>query len=183
MLVECYDEKGAEVYEMIIKQIFQDLVLGPSVDDLRAFANPDEAVFILAIKMRKTGKSIHLNEVATLEFDKELDKTNIIIDNENYLPNILSKLWSIFPRESIYQPDRNNIVLEGNQLELNDLIVDNSEVNLKKKVYDAAFRILPEGFRITKDLSKENIIVLVATDELIKDEWIEKANEFISELS
>ena len=39
MLVECYDEKGAEVYEMIIKQIFQDLVLGPSVQDLRAFIN------------------------------------------------------------------------------------------------------------------------------------------------
>ena len=50
MLVECYDEKGAEVYEMIIKQIFQDLVLGPAVEDLKAFANPDEAVFILAIK-------------------------------------------------------------------------------------------------------------------------------------
>ncbi|MBP8706819.1 MAG: DUF2113 family protein, partial [Methanobrevibacter sp.] len=54
MLVECYDEKGAEVYEMIIKQIFQDLVLGPAVEDLKAFANPDEAVFILAIKMKKT---------------------------------------------------------------------------------------------------------------------------------
>ena len=38
MLVECYDEKGAEVYEMIIKQIFQDLVLGPAVEDLKAFA-------------------------------------------------------------------------------------------------------------------------------------------------
>ena len=34
MLVECYDTKGAEVYEIIIKQIFQDLVLGAAVDDL-----------------------------------------------------------------------------------------------------------------------------------------------------
>ena len=42
MLVECYDKKGAEVYEIIIKQIFQDLVLGPSVDDLKAFVNPDD---------------------------------------------------------------------------------------------------------------------------------------------
>ena len=50
MLVECYDEKGAEVYEMIIKQIFQDLVLGPAVEDLKAFANPDEAVFILKLR-------------------------------------------------------------------------------------------------------------------------------------
>ena len=60
MLVECYDEKGAEVYEMIIKQIFQDLVLGPAVEDLKAFANPDEAVFILAIKMKKTSGVINL---------------------------------------------------------------------------------------------------------------------------
>ena len=51
MLVECYDERGAEVYEIIIKQIFQDLVLGASVDDLKAYVNPDDPVFILAIKM------------------------------------------------------------------------------------------------------------------------------------
>ena len=42
MLVECYDERGAEVYEIIIKQIFQDLVLGASVDDLKAYVNPDD---------------------------------------------------------------------------------------------------------------------------------------------
>ena len=30
MLIECYDKSGAEVYEIIIKQIFQDLVLGAS---------------------------------------------------------------------------------------------------------------------------------------------------------
>ena len=46
MLVECYDKKGAEVYEIIIKQIFQDLVLGPSVDDLKAFVNPDDPVLL-----------------------------------------------------------------------------------------------------------------------------------------
>ena len=51
MLVECYDERGAEVYEIIIKQIFQDLVLGSSVEDLKAYVNPDDPVFFLAIKM------------------------------------------------------------------------------------------------------------------------------------
>ena len=66
MLVECYDERGAEVYEIIIKQIFQDLVLGPSVDDLRAYVNPDDPVFVLAIKMKKTSKAITFGEVANL---------------------------------------------------------------------------------------------------------------------
>ena len=62
MLVECYDKKGAEVYEIIIKQIFQDLVLGPSVDDLKAYVNPDDPVFVLAIKMKKTSNAIAFEE-------------------------------------------------------------------------------------------------------------------------
>ena len=85
MLVECYDEKGAEVYEMIIKQIFQDLVLGPAVEDLKAFANPDEAVFILAIKMKKTSGVIKFGDVANFTYDKSNDVTKIFIENEKYL--------------------------------------------------------------------------------------------------
>jgi hypothetical protein len=42
---------------------------------------------------------------------------------------------------------------------------------------------LPEGFKIIKDMSTEDIVCVVATDELIKDAWIEKANEFIDELN
>ena len=68
MLVECYDERGAEVYDIIIKQIFQDLVLGASVDDLRAYVNPDDPVFVLAIKMRKTSNAVLFDEVANLNY-------------------------------------------------------------------------------------------------------------------
>ena len=82
MLVECYDEKGAEVYEIIIKQIFQDLVLGASVDDLKAYVNPDDPVFVLAIKMRKTSKAIAFEDVANLTYMKDDDKTMILIDND-----------------------------------------------------------------------------------------------------
>ena len=183
MLVECYDEKGAEVYEMIIKQIFQDLVLGPSVDDLKAFANPDEAVFILAIKMKKASGVIKFKDVANFNYDKANDVTKIFIENENYLPNILKQLWRQFSRDEIYQPTRYNIDLTGNNMNLEDLVVDDPQSNLQRRVYDAIFRILPEGFKIIKDLSVGDIVAVVATDELIKDAWIERANEYIDELN
>ena len=76
MLVECYDERGAEVYEIIIKQIFQDLVLGASVDDLKAYVNPDDPVFVLAIKMRKTSNVIRFEDVANLTYDKAMKYIN-----------------------------------------------------------------------------------------------------------
>lgn len=183
MLVECYDEKGAEVYEMIIKQIFQDLVLGPSVQDLRAFVDPRQPVFILAIKMKKTSSAKKLEDVAKVRFKKEEDVTDIFVENENYLPNILKKLWFMYSREEIYQPTRFNIELPGDQTDLANMVVDDPHSNLQRRIYDAIFRILPEGFKIIKDMSQKDIIAVIATDELIKDAWIEKMNVYIDELN
>ena len=182
MLVECYDERGAEVYEIIIKQIFQDLVLGASVDDLKAYVNPDDPVFVLAIKMRKTSDVILFEDVASLTYNKADDKTMILIDNENYLPNILKILWRQFSRDEIYQPNRYQLEIGGDHTELASVVVDDPHSNLQRRIYDAVFRILPEGFKNIKDLSSDDIVAVVATDELIKDEWIEKCHEFMDEL-
>lgn len=183
MLVECYDERGAEVYEIIIKQIFQDLVLGSSVDDLKAYVNPDDPVFVLAIKMRKTSDVVRFEDVANLIYNKQKDATTILIDNENYLPNILKVLWKMFSRDEIYQPNRYQLEINGDHTDLGTLVVDDPHSNLQRRIYDAVFRILPEGFKNIKDLSTDNIVAVVATDELIKDAWIEKALEFIDELN
>lgn len=183
MLVECYDEKGAEVYEMIIKQIFQDLVLGPSVQDLKAYVDPREPVFILAIKMKKTSSAKKLEDVARINYKKEENVTDIFVENENYLPNILKKLWFMFSREEIYQPTRFNIELPNDQSDLADMVVDDPHSNLQRRIYDAIFRILPEGFKIIKDMSEKDIIAVVATDELIKDDWIERMHVYLDELN
>ena len=183
MLVECYDERGAEVYEIIIKQIFQDLVLGASVDDLKAYVNPDDPVFVLAIKMRKTSSVVLFDDVADLSYNKANDTTMILIDNENYLPKILKELWKKFSRDEIYQPNRYQLEIKGDYTDLKSVVVDDPHSNLQRRVYDAVFRILPEGFKNIKDLSTEDIVCVVATDELIRDDWIEKAHEFVGELN
>lgn len=183
MLVESYDEEGAKVYDMIIRQIFQDLQLGPSVTDLKAFVDPKEVVFIMAIKMKKTTSNTYLNEVAHTKFYKDNNQTNILVDNENYLPNILKVLWDEFGRENVHQPDRYTIVLDGDQRAVEEFIVDNPSINLQKRIYDAIYRIVPEGFKVIKDMSRDDIVAIVATDELIKDKWVKKAEEYMDELN
>ena len=74
-------------------------------------------------------------------------------------------------------------VISGDYTKLGPVVVDDPHSNLQRRIYDAVFRILPEGFKNIKDLSTENIVTVVATDELIKDAWIEKAHEFIDELN
>jgi putative methanogenesis marker protein 17 len=184
MLVESTDKEGAKVYEMIIKQIFQDLQLSPAVKDMRVFVDPVEVVFILAIKLDKTSTITTLGDVATLEYDNENDETIIRVEDENYLPNILRKLWLEKGRENVHQPNRFSFVLEGEgkQENLDTMIIDDPYENLKKRVYDAAFRIIPEGFRIIRDVSQGDVIAIVCTDELIKDEWLDKGLDYVEEL-
>ena len=42
--------------------------------------------------MKKTSNAVAFGDVANLIYDKNDDVTRIIIDNENYLPNILKQL-------------------------------------------------------------------------------------------
>lgn len=182
MLVECYDTKGAEVYELIIKQVMHDLQINRSIKDMRVFVDPREPVFIIAVMVEKTAKPVLIEDFATYSYDPEENVTNIRIGDETYLPNLLKKLWELEGREKIQQPSRFEIIIENPSEELKELIVYDPAESLKRKVYDAIFRILPEGFRVIKDLSEDNIVAMACTDELLKEEWIEKCREMIKDL-
>ena len=132
--------------------------------------------------MKKTSNVVEFKDVASFSYNKADDVTMILVDDENYLPNILNKLWRMFSRDEIYQPNRYQLEISGNQLNLETLVIDDPHSNLQRRIYDAIFRILPEGFKIIKDMSNNDIVAVVATDELIMDAWIEKANEYIAEL-
>ena len=57
--------------------------------------------------------------------------------------------------------------------------------SLKKesmKVYDALFRIIPEGFRVVDHYSEDEIIALTCTDELMQEKWIDKSREIIAKM-
>ena len=182
MLVDCYDPKGAEVYEMIVKQVFQDLQLTRSVKDLRIYADPREPVFIIAIKADKTMSPILIEDLAAYEYDSGEDKTFIRIRDETYLPELMEKLWEMEGRGKIQQPTRFDVIIESPSHDLKGLMVHDPAESLKRKIYDAIFRIIPEGFRVIRDLSQGPIVAMVCTDEILKEEWIEKCKNMIEEL-
>ena len=131
--------------------------------------------------MRKTSAETLLKQVADVKYDKDEDTTTVLINNETFLPNILKKLWYELGRENVHQPSRYVLVMQG-MLDLENLVVDNPYENLKRRIYDAVFRIIPEGFKIIKDMSEGDIVAVVATDELIQDRWVEQARGYIEEL-
>ena len=181
MIIESNDPEGAKVYEMITKQILQDMVLAPSLVDLKAYVNPNEVVFIMAMKLKGTSNKVYLNDVVSFEYDDVSNKTILTINDESFLPQVLRKLWREFGRENVHQPSRYIIELEDEK-DIGNWVIDDPYVNLKRKCYDAIFRIVPEGFKIMKDMSRNDIIAVIATDELIKDDWVVHCEEIIGDL-
>lgn len=182
MLVECYDENGAEVYEMIIKQILQDVQVSRAINNMKVFVDPREPVFIIVVKFEKAAPPITVDDFTEYKYNKNENKTYIRVKDETYLPELLEKLWEIEGRGKIQQPSRFEVTINNPQRELKGIAIHDPKDDLKKKIYDAIFRIIPEGFKVIKHTSKENIIAMVCSDEIIKDEWIKKQNQMIEEL-
>ena len=174
-----YNLLFSELDNIIKEYNITHLVLGlpKNMDNTLGFASERSLKFKEALEDRYKLKVVLIDErLSTVEAE------NYLIDNENYLPNILRTLWKTNGRENVHQPSRYVIHLPGEQ-EVSDLVVDDPHENLKRRIYDAIFRIVPEGFKIMKDISRGDIVSVIATDELIKDEWVEKAEGYIVELN
>ncbi len=182
MKIECYDEKGAEVYEMIVRHILQELQVSRSISDLRVYVDPREPIFIIVVKLEKASAPIVLDDFAEYEFNKQGNEMFINIKDETYLPDLLQKLWETEGRNKIHQSSRYEVIIDDPTVELKGLVVRDPQDDLRKKIYDAIFRIIPEGFRVIDHKSEGNIIALTCTDEMMKEEWLEKTQEIIGEV-
>ncbi len=180
MYVECYDEVGAQAYDAILRQTLQDLKLARSINAIKIFIDPRDAIFIIAVKLDKTSYKIYLDDMASYKYDKGLLK--IQVKNENYLPDLLRVLWREEGRINVAQPDRYKIEISNPTIDPENLLVVDPSEKQKRKVYDAIFRIMPEGFRMTRNASSGNMVCVMSSDEIIDERWDKKFEEIIEEV-
>ena len=112
MKVECYDKEGEKVYDMIVRQILQDVQVIRSINDLRVFVDPREPLFIIVVKFEKAASPIMLEDLAEYEYDKQANEVFIRIKDETYLPELLKKLWELEGRNKIHQPSRYEVIID-----------------------------------------------------------------------
>src|SRR5664280_700129 len=111
MKVECYDENGAAVYEMIVRHILQEVQVTRSIGDLRVYVDPREPLFIIVVKLEKASQPVVIEDFTEYEFNKAGNEMFIKIKDETYLPDLLEKLWEIEGRNKIHQPNRYEVCL------------------------------------------------------------------------
>jgi putative methanogenesis marker protein 17 len=157
-------------YTLLLERTLVDMGITTSIDKVRLIIRPAEPLFIISIRTRKAGGSRMVSEISTIE-EKE-GGTFISIIDENYAPRLLSLLWRTFGRDRIEQVTRLEIYAKGiTAKDLESLRLDPEE-ELKKKLLDAVWRIMPEGFKVRQEWVSETAMTITATERTLTPEQI-----------
>jgi putative methanogenesis marker protein 17 len=114
-------------------------------------------------------------------------EVTISIEQEKYLPELLEQLWAKYGRTGVRQPERKTLILTVENLDeevefLRNLVVADPQKTLQSRLVEMAIRATPEGFRVRYHSMDKHVFVFAATEDILKKEWIQEAQDIAKEL-
>jgi putative methanogenesis marker protein 17 len=188
-IVESAVPQEAEAYRSIVADVISELVLGGAIGRIRVVLRPEDSLFQMAIVLRGSQPPVRLADVADLGYGvMERKEVRISIREEKYLSPLLEKLWARYGRGQVLQPERNTLIVRQDQdpekeiKYLEDMIIADPKQGLQSRLIEMAIRSTPEGFRVRYHSMKENSFIFVASEDMLKPEWIQQAHQMLAEL-
>lgn len=176
-----------EFYRKIIEDNLASLKLAPAIGRIKVMLRPEDSLFQMAILLRDVGTRVTTADIADVEAKPVAGEIIISIKKEQYIPELLGKLWERYGKANISQPDRWTVAISTDKAEeeaafLKDMMVADPRHRLHENLVDFAIRVTPEGFRVRYHLYKGNRFIFVASEEVLKREWVEEAETMLEEL-
>ncbi|HHI30085.1 methanogenesis marker 17 protein [Methanosarcinales archaeon ex4572_44] len=177
LFVECEDEAGVAAYREIVEYLMMDMNV-KNLDALRIYADPKTPLFSCQIEFKAVEKPLTINDISVARVVG--DEFDLVIGEERYIPEILRRLWDIYGRDNVEQPERSHILVKKEGVDLDGLlgivIVDPS-----KEIYDQlvtlALQIIPVGFRVRHVEYGAKSVLVVASEAVIEPEWVNRVKE------
>ena len=177
-----------EFYRKIIEDNLANLKLAPAIGRIKVILRPENSLFQMAIILRDVGSRVKTIDIADVESKSFANKVIISIKKEQYIPELLEKLWELYGKTNISQPDRWTVAISTDRSEeevafIKEMMVADPRHRIHENLVDFAIRVTPEGFRVRYHLYKGNRFIFVASEEALKNEWIAEAEEMLEELN
>ena len=186
--VESPDTIGAKSYELVTRDVLADLELTTVLGRLWEYIDPVEPVFILCALIRTGIPPIRIKDMADITTGTtSAEGVLIAIINEGYVVSLLSTLVAEYGRENISQPDKKTVAIateDKNEVakSVAEVVIADPRREVDTRLADALLRITPEGFRVRHHVSTESEMLFVASEDAIKPEWIDRANDMMNQL-
>lgn len=173
-VVESPDPVGREAYERIAGDVLQDLDLIKVIDRLHIYVDPKVPIFIAVGLLHHMPRVIRVSDFANVNPGEKM----IVLDigDETYLAPLLQKLWIIYGKENVDQPDRFTVVLPAGVAgaeELEELVVADPNETLYKDVIYALQYIAPEGFKVRRQYIRDGKFYYVASEDTLPADIVE----------
>jgi putative methanogenesis marker protein 17 len=187
-VVESAIASEQEFYRKIIEDNLASLKLVPAIGRIKVMLRPEDSLFQMAIILRDVGTRVTTVDIADVEAKPVAKEIIISIKTEQYIPELLGKLWELYGKANISQPDRLTIAISTDRPEeesvfIKEMMVADPKHRLHENLVDFAIRVTPEGFRVRYHLYKGNRFIFVASEEALKREWIDEAEAMLKELT
>ena len=173
-VVESPDEVGRVAYERVAGDVLQDLDLIKVIDRLHIYVDPKVPIFVAAGLLRHMPREIRVADFANVNRGEK--EVVLDISDETYLAPLLQKLWVIYGKEHVDQPDRFTIVLPAGMAgdeNLDRLVVADPSETLYKDVIYALQYIAPEGFKVRRQYIRDGKFYYVASEDTLPTDIVE----------
>ncbi|HIH74821.1 MAG TPA: methanogenesis marker 17 protein [Methanosarcina sp.] len=186
-VVESAIDSEQEFYRKIIEDNLASLKLAPAIGRIKVVLRPEDSLFQMALILRDVGTKVTTIDIADVEVKPVAGEVVISIKKEQYIPELLVKLWERYGKANISQPDRWTVTISTDKPAeeadfIREMVVADPRHRLHENLVDFAIRVTPEGFRVRYHLYKGNRFVFVASEEALKREWIEEAGAMLDKL-
>ncbi|MCQ2056152.1 MAG: methanogenesis marker 17 protein [archaeon] len=169
------DPYANNAYETLFKTIMNDVGKAIVVDKAKIVLKPDIPLFIFSIRLTNKAVGKTITDVASIR--QEGKETHLCIIDEKFAPEILSQLWKNYGKSNIDQQTRFDLVVNnGDENKIANLPISSEEASLKE-IIGALWRIMPEGIRNRHNISDDNVVTIIATEEIMRPEMIEEGRQ------
>ena len=166
------DEYGNKAYAKLFDDIVGDIGKSFMIKKAVLTLEPEIPLFIFSVIMKNEPGNKVIFDVAS--FRQEGNDLHMSISNERYAPEILAQLWKIYGRGKVDQQTRFDLVVhDAKQEDVEDIVITSGEESIKEFL-GAFWRAMPEGIRVRKSYTTGKVITVVATEEIMQPEYLEK---------
>lgn len=169
------DVFAANSYEKLFVEIMSDIGKAAMIEQARLVLDPVTPLFIFSVRLKSNPADKTIDDVAGVRTDE--GRVHVTISDERYAPDVLSKLWSRYGRESVDQQTRFDLDVFGATDDDVRAIVVSSSQESTSEIVGALWRTMPEGIKNRHTFIDGPVITVVATEEIMKQPALDAGME------
>jgi putative methanogenesis marker protein 17 len=179
----------AQNYRDNVADVISDLRLGTAIGRLHVTIVPSAALFMIAAITRDTEMPILVSDMSAIDtiYESGENFLCLTVEREKYMPELTRFLWDEYTPANVIQADRRTIwVRAGDPAKeaekIKNRIIANPSQNMHSNLIEMAVRSVPEGFRVRCHTFENNEFLFVASEDVLKPQWLEEGKKQIQRL-